>query len=196
MRDRCRRYRADSFQHGLRTEAVQQGEEALLGSRAFSRRAGLGQFSFESFGAQSLATAPAAGIRYDFVDAIVEGDRTGVRLEGEAPADIAVRNTITVAIEVHPEIFMHQGLDGVTMVIRDNRQGPQRVRLKPVDGPLASFPVLPLVGHFSEPLPRLAIYVVQIGKLAQRPETLAGFSPKSCVPRYGRSLNAGRFRIC
>ena len=36
--------------------------------------------------------------------------------------------------------------------------------------------MLPLVGDFGEPLPRLAIHIVQIGELAQRPEAL------TCIP--------------
>lgn len=37
------------FQHGLRTEAIEQCEKALLGPRSFGRGPQFGQFSFESF---------------------------------------------------------------------------------------------------------------------------------------------------
>ena len=68
---------------------------------------------------------------------------------------------------------MDERLDRVAMVVRDDRQGAQSFGLESIDGALAGFAVLPLVGDFGEPLPGLAIHIVQIGELAQRPETLA-----------------------
>ena len=45
--------------------------------------------------------------------------------------------------------------------------------LKAIHRPLAGFAMLALIGDFGQPLPRLAIHIVQIGELAQRPEVLA-----------------------
>ena len=41
------------------------------------------------------------------------------------------------------------------------------------NGPLAGFAMQALIGDLGQPLPRLAIHIVQIGELAQRPEVLA-----------------------
>ena len=108
-----------SFQHGLGTEAIENREEALLRPRPFGRGTQVGQFGFESIGAQGLAPAPAAGIGDDFVDAVVDGDRTGIGLESEAAADIAGGHTVAVPIEVQAEIFMNERLDRVAMVVRE-----------------------------------------------------------------------------
>ena len=42
--------------------------------------------------------------------------------------------------------------------------------------PAPCFAMVPLVGDFLQPLPRLAIYVSQVGEGAQRPEILAQIS--------------------
>ena len=52
-------------------------------------------------------------------------------------------------------------------------KGRRASALKSIDGALARFAVLPLIGDFREPLPCLAIHIVQIGELPQGPETLA-----------------------
>jgi hypothetical protein len=67
-----------------------------------------GQFGFETLGAQGLAPAPTAGIGNDFVHAVIDGDRTGIRLEGEAAADKAVGHTVAIAIELQAEVFVYE----------------------------------------------------------------------------------------
>ncbi len=62
------------------------------------------------------------------------------------------------------------------MIVRNDRQRFQRGGLKAVDGPLPGFAMLPLVGDFREPLAGLAIHIMQIGELTQRPEVLAGIA--------------------
>ena len=63
-----------SFQHGLGTKAIQNRKETLLRPRPLGCGTEVGQFGFESIGAQSLAPAPTAGIGDDFVGAVIDGD--------------------------------------------------------------------------------------------------------------------------
>jgi hypothetical protein len=44
---------------------------------------------------------------------------------------------------------------------------------RPLKRAVAGFAVHALIGHFSQPLPRLAIHIIKIGELSQRPEVLA-----------------------
>src|SRR5712692_8214405 len=62
------------------------------------------------------------------------------------------------------------------MVVWDDGQRAQGIRLESIDGAFAGFPMQPLVGDFREPLPSLSIHVVQVSELAQRPEALARVS--------------------
>jgi hypothetical protein len=68
---------------------------------------------------------------------------------------------------------VHESLDRVAVIVRDDRQRTQGLGLKSVDGALPRFPVLSLVGGFGEPLPRLAVDIVQIDELPEGPEVLA-----------------------
>ena len=161
------------FQHGLGTNAFENREKALLRPRAFGGGTQLGEFGFESIGAQGLAAAPAARVGDDFVDAVVDGDGTGIGFEREAAAHKTRGHTVAVPIEVQTEVFVDERLHLVAIVIGDDRQGAQSIGLESIDGSLARFAVLSLVGDFGQPLPRLAIHVMQIGEVSQRPETLA-----------------------
>jgi hypothetical protein len=67
---------------------------------------------------------------------------------------------------------VHESLDRVAMIVRDDWQGAQSCGLKSVDGAFASFAVLALVGDFAEPLPGLAVDIVQIDELPEGPEVL------------------------
>ena len=140
---------------------------------AFGGWTKLSQVGFESIGAKSLAAPPASGIRDEFVGTVEDGYGTGIGLEREATAHETRGHTITISIEVQTEVFIDKRLHRVAMIIGNNRQRTQGVGLKPIDGALAGFTVQPLVGDFRQPLPHLAIYVMQISELAQRPETLA-----------------------
>jgi len=164
------------FEHGLGTQVFQGREETLLGSRPLGRGTQVGQFRFEAAGAESLPATPAARIGDDFVNAVVDGDRGRVRLEGEAAADKARGHAVTVAVEVQTVIFVDKSFDGIAMVIGDHRQGPQGLGLEPIDGAFSRFAVHPLMGDFGKPLPGLAVHVVPIRELPQGPEGL------TCIP--------------
>ena len=131
-----------------------------------------GHFGFETIRAEGLATPPGARIADDFVNAVIDGDGTGIGFDREAASHIAVRHAVAIAIELHAEIFVHERFDCVAVIVRDDRQRVQRGGLKAIDGPLPGFAMQPLVGDFGEPLAGLAIHIVQIGELAQRPEAL------------------------
>ena len=71
---------------------------------------------------------------------------------------------------------MNQGFDIIPVIGRKCRQPMQRPRLKAIYWPLARLPVKALIGHFLQPLMRLAIDIVEIRELAQRPEVLANIA--------------------
>lgn len=154
----------------------QKLEQALLRTGLAGRWAHLGDFRFETLRAESLPTPPGAWIADDFVNAVVESDGTGVGFYDQAPAHIAVRHTVAIAVELYTEIFVHQHLDMIAMIVRNDRQWFQRGGLKTIQGPLPGFAMLPWVGDFREPLADLAIDILQIGELAQRPEALTGIA--------------------
>jgi hypothetical protein len=83
-----------------------------------------------------------------------------------------MRHAVAVGIELNPEIFVDQRFHRVAVIIGDHRQWTQRFRLETIDGPLSGFAMLALIGDFDQPLPCLAIHIVKIGELAQRPEVL------------------------
>jgi hypothetical protein len=161
------------FQQGLGTKAFENREEALLSARASGGGAQLGKIGFEAIGAESLATAPAPRVGDDFVDAIVDSDGTGIGLEREAAAYKTWGRTVTVSIEVQAEIFVDESFHGIAIVVRNDRQRTQGIGLESIDGALTGFAVQSLVGDFRQPVPRLAIHIMQIGELPQWPETLA-----------------------
>jgi hypothetical protein len=74
---------------------------------------------------------------------------------------------------VQTEVLVNERLHLVAIVIGDDRQGAQSIGLESVDGTFTRLPVQPLVGDLRQPLTRLAVHIVEIGELPQRPETLA-----------------------
>src|SRR5208283_3805356 len=96
--------------------------EVLLRLRAASRRPLFGQFALEALGAESLAAAPTACVGNDFLEAMVDGDGTGIGFHREPVSDKTMRDAIAIAIELQPEIFVDQGLHRVTVIVRDHRQ--------------------------------------------------------------------------
>jgi len=82
-----------------------------------------------------------------------------------------MRHAVAVGVELNPQIFVDQRLHRVAVII-GNRQRAQSFRLEAVHGPLPCFAMLALVGDFDQPLSRLAIHIVKIGELTQRPEVL------------------------
>ena len=82
-------------------------------------------------------------------------------------------HAVAIAVELDAEILMHEQLNNVAVIVRNDRQRLQGGRLKAIYGSLAGLAVLALVGDFGEPLAGLAIDIMQIGELAQWPEALA-----------------------
>ncbi len=162
-----------SFQHGLGTKAFENREKALLRPRAFGGGTQLSEIGVESIGSQSLPAAPAASVRDDFVDAVVDGDGTGIGFEREAAAYKTRGHTVAVSVEVQTEVFVDERLYLVAIVIGDDRQGAQSTGLESIDRPLARLAVLSLVSDFRQPLTRLAVHVMQVREVAQGPETPA-----------------------
>ena len=85
-------------------------------------------------------------------------------------------DTVTVAVERQTQVFVDQRFGGVAVVVRDDRQWPQSLGLETFERALTRLAMYPLIGDFCQPLPRLPVHVMQIGKLAQRPEILAKIS--------------------
>ena len=107
---------------GFAVSEAHDGEEALLRARAFSGRTQLGQFRVEPIGAKNLTTAPATRVGDDFVDAVVDGDGTGIRLEREAATYESRRHAVTVPVKVQADIFVDARLHGIAIVVRNDRQ--------------------------------------------------------------------------
>src|ERR1041385_6162048 len=103
------------LQHGLGTEAIENGEEPLLRPRTFSRWAQFGHFSFEAISAEGLSAAPATRIRNDFLGSVINRDGTGIRFQGEAAADKPRGYAIAVPVEVQAEILVDERLDCVAI---------------------------------------------------------------------------------
>src|SRR5712691_1590688 len=139
---------------------------------ATSRGSLLSQKFLEAFRSKGLASTPRTRIADDLCDAIVNRDCAGVGFDDEPPADIAVGNAITVAVEREPEILMYQRFRRVAVIVRNDRQRTQRFRLETVQRALAGLTMQALIGDFAQPLPHLSIHIMQIGELAQRPEVL------------------------
>src|ERR1019366_9158772 len=137
------------------------------------RRPELSQFGFESLGTESLSPTPAAWIGDEFMDSVIDGDRTGIGFEGEPASDETMRHAVAIAVELQTDVFMHQRLDGISVVGHDDRQRTERGRHKTVDRPLSCFAMHPLIGDLLQPLACLAVYIVQIGEVTKRPEVLA-----------------------
>ena len=156
----------------MRTESIEKSEQPVLGARPSGGGPELGQFGFESFGSKGLATAPRTRIADDLVDAIVDGDRTGVGLQRETAADEAMGHAVAIAVELQAQVFVNQRLDGVAIILRNDRQRAEGIGLETIDGALSRFAVQSPVGDLVEPLTRLAVHVVEIEELAQRPEVL------------------------
>src|SRR5205823_8547216 len=80
---------------------------------------------------------------------------------------------VTVTVKRQTKIFVDERFSCVAVVVRDDRQRPQRFWFESFERALAGFAMQTLIGDFGQPLPRLTIDVVQIGELAQGPEVLA-----------------------
>ena len=91
-----------------RTQAIERIEQPLLRLGASGRRPLLGEQFFKTIGSEGLAAPPRTRIADDLFHPIVDGDGTGVGLEGEPPADVAVGHAVAIAVERKPEVFMHE----------------------------------------------------------------------------------------
>src|SRR5205823_6581970 len=137
-RGRCRRYRAGTPRPELLSRAHRD-----------TRRGAAARGTVAPPGATRLSRLRSVQRR--------RSDRAGVRLDGEAPADVARRHAVAVAVKLQSNIFVDQQFRAVAVVIRNDRQRLERSGLKAIDGPLARLAVLALIGDFGEPLTRLAI---------------------------------------
>jgi hypothetical protein len=80
-----------------------------------------GQELFKTGGSERLSASPGSRIADDFLEAVINGDRTGIRFDGEPPAHVAMGYAITITVEREPEIFMHERLRRVAEVIGNDR---------------------------------------------------------------------------
>lgn len=86
-------------------------------------------------------------------------------------------------------IFVDERFDGVAIVIGDDRQGTQGFGLEPIHRAFSRLAMQSLIGGLGEPLPCLAVDVMQVREIPQRPEGLA------CIPDSALDLSflpAGR----
>jgi hypothetical protein len=74
---------------------------------------------------------------------------------------------------VQTEILVDERHHRIAMVVRNDRKWTQGIGLKSIDGALACFAVQSLIGDFGEPLPGLAVHIMQVGELSEWPEVFA-----------------------
>lgn len=160
------------FEIFVRSRAEQRDETRLRG-RAFRGGHPCAELFLKTFGPQGLSALPGAGISGDLVVLIIDADGGGVRFDSEPRAHIARRHAVPVAVERQADVFVHERLGRIAVIGNHRRQGPERFGLKTLVRLLAGLAVLALVSDFFQPLPRLGVYVRQIGEGTQRPEVLA-----------------------
>ncbi len=90
----------------------------------------------------------------------------------ETAAGEAMRHAVAIAVELQSHVFVNQRLDGVAIIRRDDRQTSESIGLETIDWALSRFAVQSPVGDLIEPLTRLAVYVVEVEEITQRPEVL------------------------
>ena len=83
-----------------------------------------------------------------------------------------MRHAVAIAVELQSHVFVNQRLDGVAIIRRDDRQTSEGIGLETIDGALSRFAVQSPIGDLIEPLTRLAVHVVEVEEIAQRPEVL------------------------
>src|SRR6202008_361555 len=115
------------------------------------------QFLLKTFGTQNLTALPAAGIGNDLLILVVKGDGRSIRLDGEAPADIARWHAVAVAIERQSEIFVDQSFCAVPIIRCNPRQSSQSLGLKAGFGSLSGFAMVALVRDLFEPTSHLRV---------------------------------------
>ncbi len=67
---------------------------------------------------------------------------------------------------------MDQRFGRIAIVIGNDGQGAPGFRLESIHRPLAGFAMFPPVGNFGQPLPDLAVDIVQVGEFTQGPKVL------------------------
>ena len=83
-----------------------------------------------------------------------------------------MRHAVAIAVELQSYVFVNQRLNGVAIIRRDDRQASESIGLETIDRALSCFAVQAPVGDLIEPLTRLAVHVVDVQEIAQRPEVL------------------------
>jgi hypothetical protein len=160
------------FDRFLSAVSDEQGNQAPLSIRALRRCAMGQQLLFEALGTKGLTTPPAARVANDFLIPVIQGHGGSVGFDDETLAHEMWRGAVAIAIEVEAKILLHQSLGRVTVIRSESGQGSQTVWTEAIAGSLASFAVQSLVGHFLQPLPRLAIDIGEVSELAEGPEVL------------------------
>ena len=185
------------FDRFLTAVTDQQGDQAPLRLGALSSGPMGEQFFLETLGPEGLTASPAARVANDFLIAVIKRHRGSIGLDGETLAHEMRRGAVAIAVELKAKILMHQGLGRVAVIGSEGRQRSQTIRAKALAGSLAGFAVQALVGNLVQPLPRLAIDIGEIGKLAERPEVLADIADASAFdlaffPARRRVAGAGK----
>jgi hypothetical protein len=82
---------------------------------------------------------------------------------------------------------MDQRFGRIAIVIGNDGQGAQGFRLESIYRSLACFAMLAPVGNFGQPMPDLAIDIVQVGKFTQGPKVLPQIADGPFDLTFGRS---------
>src|SRR5438045_2401823 len=83
-----------------------------------------------------------------------------------------MRHAVAIAVELQPHVLVNQRLDGVSIIRRDGRQTSEGIGLETIDWALSRFAVQSPIGDLIEPFTRLAVHIVEVEEIAQRPEVL------------------------
>jgi hypothetical protein len=131
--------------------------------RLRTRRRGLlrEQFFLEAFRAEGLPSTPATRIARDHALPVEERDGIVVGFDDDPFANERWRRAVTIAVELHAHILVHQSIQRVAIIGKQRRQWTKRAGLEAVCGFLSSFTMLALVGGFLQPLAQLMIGVGQ-----------------------------------
>src|SRR5205085_8199620 len=81
-----------------------------------------------------------------------------------------------IAVELQSHVFVNQRLDGVAIIRCDDRQTSEGIGLETIDGTLSRLAVHSPICDLIEPFTRLAVHIVEVEEIAQRPEVLRDVS--------------------
>ena len=124
------------------------------------------QLSLETFSTEGLAAGPTARVANDFLILVIDGDRRGIRLNGEPVSDKTRRHAIAVAIKRQSEIFVNEGFSRVSIILRDGWYGKQTIATKTFIRDRTGFAMTSPVGNGLQPVMRLRVDVSEVGESA------------------------------